>query len=72
MTPCWSQEQNNKSPTGLGRRGSSLSKDTQMSLSPDTSSSSSGRGPNIPRPARRQSLQCVLGHHLSLLPVGHA
>ena len=46
---------------GPGRGGSCLSRDTQTSLSPDTSSSSSGR---IPR--RSQSLP------RGLLPAGHA
>uniref|UniRef100_A0A672FHD8 Nicotinamide nucleotide adenylyltransferase 1 n=1 Tax=Salarias fasciatus TaxID=181472 RepID=A0A672FHD8_SALFA len=59
--------------TGPGRGGSSLSRDAQTSLSPDTSCSSSGR---IPRRSQAScetlSLQCVLGLPRGLLPVGHA
>ncbi|KAI3373242.1 hypothetical protein L3Q82_006551 [Scortum barcoo] len=45
---------------GPGRGGSSLSRDAQTSLTPDTSSSSSGDGPRgVPRPAERHSLSSV-------------
>ncbi|MEQ2217278.1 hypothetical protein XENOCAPTIV_002745 [Xenoophorus captivus] len=40
---------------GPGRGGSRLSRDAQTSLSPDTSSSSSGGSPSVPRPAKRHS-----------------
>ena len=63
---------------GLGCRGSCLSKDTQTSLSPDTSSSSPGRVPRHSQAswvtARHSSvsLLCVLGLPWGLLPVGYA
>ncbi|KAI3363953.1 hypothetical protein L3Q82_001562 [Scortum barcoo] len=45
---------------GPGRGGSSLSRDAQTSLTPDTSSSSSGGIPKgVPRPAERHSLSSV-------------
>ncbi|KAK5601518.1 hypothetical protein CRENBAI_024908 [Crenichthys baileyi] len=44
---------------GPGRGGSRLSRDTQTSLSPDTSSSSSGGSPGVPRPAERHSPSSV-------------
>ncbi|KAK5598773.1 hypothetical protein CRENBAI_004531 [Crenichthys baileyi] len=42
-----------------GRGGSRLSRDTQTSLSPDTSSSSSGGAQGVPRPAQRHSPSSV-------------
>ena len=57
---------------GSGRGGSSLSRETQTSLSPAASFSSSGGPRGIPRPAERQSLQSALGLLLGLLPVGRA
>ena len=56
---------------GPGRRGSCLSRDTQTSLTLNTSSSSSGRIPSHSQASRvTQSLQHVLGLPLGLLPAG--
>uniref|UniRef100_A0A3B3ZPB0 GABA(C) receptor n=1 Tax=Periophthalmus magnuspinnatus TaxID=409849 RepID=A0A3B3ZPB0_9GOBI len=58
---------------GPGRGGSSLSRDSQTSLTPDTSSSSSGGTPRRSQPSRETwSLQRVLGLPRGLLLVGHA
>ncbi|KAI3364219.1 hypothetical protein L3Q82_011018 [Scortum barcoo] len=58
---------------GPGRGGSSLSRDAQTSLTPDTSSSSSGGPRGVPRPAERHSLSSVSWvFPEGLLPVGHA
>ncbi|KAK3509754.1 hypothetical protein QTP70_008385 [Hemibagrus guttatus] len=56
-----------------GRGGSSLSRDAQTSLSPGTSSSSSGGTPRRSQASRETwSLQRVLGLPRGLFPVGHA
>ncbi|TWW56603.1 Sodium channel protein type 8 subunit alpha [Takifugu flavidus] len=44
---------------GSGRGGSSLRREAQTSLSPATSSSSSGGSPGVPRPVERHSLSNV-------------
>ena len=58
---------------GSGRGGSSFNRETQASLSPATSSSSSGGTPRHSQASRETySLQHVLGLPRDLLPVGHA
>ena len=73
VTPCHPSIHLVSAHPGPGRRGSCLSRDTQTSLSPDASSSSSGRIPRHSQASQAtQSLQRVLGLPRGFLPAGHA